>query len=41
MTTRAVALSPQCDLSSSVHGNDMAIEAQRAQLRLVVTASLT
>ena len=29
-------LSPQCGFSSTVHGNDIAVEAQRAKLRLVV-----
>jgi len=31
-----LALSPQCGFSSTVHGNNIAIEAQRAKLRLVV-----
>ncbi len=31
-----LALSPQCGFSSTVHGNDIAVEAQRDQLRLVV-----
>jgi 5-methyltetrahydropteroyltriglutamate--homocysteine methyltransferase len=31
-----LALSPQCGFSSTVHGNKIAIEAQRAKLRLVV-----
>ena len=31
-----LALSPQCGFSSTVHGNDIAVEAQRAKLRLVV-----
>jgi len=31
-----LALSPQCGFSSTVHGNDIALEAQRAKLRLVV-----
>jgi 5-methyltetrahydropteroyltriglutamate--homocysteine methyltransferase len=31
-----VALSPQCGFSSTVHGNNIAVEAQRAKLRLVV-----
>ena len=30
------ALSPQCGFSSTVHGNNIAVEAQRAKLRLVV-----
>jgi 5-methyltetrahydropteroyltriglutamate--homocysteine methyltransferase len=35
-----LALSPQCGFSSTVHGNNIAVEAQRAKLRLVVeTAS--
>jgi 5-methyltetrahydropteroyltriglutamate--homocysteine methyltransferase len=29
-------LSPQCGFSSTVHGNDLAVEAQSAKLRLVV-----
>ena len=31
-----LALSPQCGFSSTVHGNDIAVEAQRSKLRLVV-----
>ena len=31
-----LALSPQCGLPSTAHGNDIAVEAQRAKLRLVV-----
>ncbi len=31
-----LALSPQCGLPSTAHGNDIAVEAQRANLRLVV-----
>jgi 5-methyltetrahydropteroyltriglutamate--homocysteine methyltransferase len=31
-----LALSPQCGFSSTVHGNDIAMEAQAAKLRLVV-----
>jgi 5-methyltetrahydropteroyltriglutamate--homocysteine methyltransferase len=31
-----LALSPQCGFSSTVHGNVIAVEAQRAKLRLVV-----
>ena len=31
-----LALSPQCVFSSTVHGNDIAVEAQRAKLQLVV-----
>jgi hypothetical protein len=30
-----LALSPQCGFSSTVHGNNIAVEAQRAGLRLV------
>jgi len=30
-----LALSPQCGFSSTVHGNNIAVEAQRAKLRLV------
>ena len=30
------ALSPQCGFSSTMHGNDIAVEAQRAKLRLVI-----
>ena len=31
-----LALSPQCGFSSTVHGNDLAVEAQRTKLRLVI-----
>ncbi len=31
-----LALSPQCGFSSTVHGNDIAVEMQRAKLRLCV-----
>jgi 5-methyltetrahydropteroyltriglutamate--homocysteine methyltransferase len=31
-----LCLSPQCGFSSTVHGNDIAVEAQRAKLKLVV-----
>jgi 5-methyltetrahydropteroyltriglutamate--homocysteine methyltransferase len=31
-----LALSPHCGFSSTVHGNNIAVEAQRAKLRLVV-----
>jgi len=31
-----LALSPQCGFSSTVHGNNIAVEQQRAKLRLVV-----
>jgi 5-methyltetrahydropteroyltriglutamate--homocysteine methyltransferase len=31
-----LALSPQCGFSSTVHGNNIAMEAQKAKLRLVV-----
>jgi 5-methyltetrahydropteroyltriglutamate--homocysteine methyltransferase len=31
-----LALSPQCGFSSTVHGNDIAVESQRAKLRLVL-----
>jgi 5-methyltetrahydropteroyltriglutamate--homocysteine methyltransferase len=31
-----LALSPQCGFSSTVHGNNIAVEAQRNKLRLVV-----
>ncbi|MCF8211919.1 MAG: 5-methyltetrahydropteroyltriglutamate--homocysteine S-methyltransferase [Rhodoferax sp.] len=31
-----LALSPQCGFSSTVHGNDIAVQAQRDKLRLVV-----
>ena len=31
-----LALSPQCGFSSTVHGNDIAVDAQRAKLSLVV-----
>ena len=31
-----LCLSPQCGFSSTVHGNNIAVEAQRAKLRLIV-----
>ena len=31
-----LALSPQCGFSSTVHGNEIAVEAQRSKLRLVI-----
>ena len=31
-----LALSPQCGFSSTVHGNDIAVEAQKSKLRLVI-----
>ena len=31
-----LALSPQCGFSSTVHGNDIAVEAQKNKLRLVI-----
>jgi 5-methyltetrahydropteroyltriglutamate--homocysteine methyltransferase len=31
-----LCLSPQCGFSSTVHGNDIAVEAQRAKLQLIV-----
>jgi len=31
-----LALSPQCGFSSTVHGNDIAVEAQAAKIRLIV-----
>ena len=31
-----LCLSPQCGFSSTVHGNDIAVESQAAKLRLVV-----
>jgi 5-methyltetrahydropteroyltriglutamate--homocysteine methyltransferase len=31
-----LCLSPQCGFSSTVHGNNLSIDAQRAKLRLVV-----
>ena len=31
-----LCLSPQCGFSSTVHGNDSAVEVQRAKLRLIV-----
>ena len=34
-----LALSPQCGFSSTVHGNNIAVEAQRAKLRLVIETS--
>jgi len=35
-----LCLSPQCGFSSTVHGNNIAVEAQRAKLRLVVETAL-
>jgi 5-methyltetrahydropteroyltriglutamate--homocysteine methyltransferase len=31
-----LALSPQCGFSSTVHGNNIQVEAQRNKLRLVI-----
>jgi 5-methyltetrahydropteroyltriglutamate--homocysteine methyltransferase len=31
-----LALSPQCGFSSTVHGNNIAVEDQRSKLRLVI-----
>jgi len=31
-----LCLSPQCGFSSTVHGNDIAMESQAAKLRLVI-----
>lgn len=31
-----MALSPQCGFSSTVHGNDIAVEQQAANMRLVI-----
>jgi 5-methyltetrahydropteroyltriglutamate--homocysteine methyltransferase len=31
-----LALSPQCGFSSTVHGNNIAVQAQRNKLRLVI-----
>ena len=36
MPLEQMALSPQCGFSSTVHGNAIAVEAQRAKLALVV-----
>ncbi|RHW19234.1 5-methyltetrahydropteroyltriglutamate--homocysteine S-methyltransferase [Sphingomonas gilva] len=36
MPLEQMALSPQCGFSSTVHGNDIAIEQQAAKLRLVI-----
>lgn len=36
MPLEQMALSPQCGFSSTVHGNDIAVEAQAAKLRLVM-----
>ena len=33
---KGTPLFPQCGFSSTVHGNDIAVEAQRDKLRLVV-----
>jgi 5-methyltetrahydropteroyltriglutamate--homocysteine methyltransferase len=40
MPLAQMALSPQCGFSSTVHGNDIAIEAQAAKMRLVVETAL-
>ncbi len=34
-----LCLSPQCEFSSTVHGNDIAMEDQKAKLRLVVESA--
>jgi 5-methyltetrahydropteroyltriglutamate--homocysteine methyltransferase len=31
-----LAISPQCGFSSTVHGNDISIDAETAKLRLIV-----
>lgn len=31
-----LAISPQCGFSSTVHGNDISVEAETAKLRLIV-----
>src|SRR5215216_956436 len=36
MPVEQMALSPQCGFSSTVHGNDIAVEQQAAKLRLVI-----
>jgi 5-methyltetrahydropteroyltriglutamate--homocysteine methyltransferase len=36
MPLEQLCLSPQCGFSSTVHGNDIAVEAQAAKIRLVV-----
>jgi 5-methyltetrahydropteroyltriglutamate--homocysteine methyltransferase len=36
MPIEQMALSPQCGFSSTVHGNEIDVEAQAAKLRLVV-----
>ena len=36
MPLEQMALSPQCGFSSTVHGNAITVEAQRAKLALVV-----
>ena len=36
MPLEQMALSPQCGFSSTVHGNDIAVEQQRAKLQLVI-----
>ena len=33
-TMEQLALSPQCGFSGTAHGNDIAVEAQRAKLQL-------
>ena len=35
-TLEQLALSPQCGFSSTVHGNNIAMEVQRNKLRLVI-----
>jgi 5-methyltetrahydropteroyltriglutamate--homocysteine methyltransferase len=36
MPVDQMALSPQCGFSSTVHGNDIAVEQQAAKMRLVL-----
>ena len=36
MPVEQLCISPQCGFSSTVHGNAIAVEAQRAKLRLIV-----
>jgi 5-methyltetrahydropteroyltriglutamate--homocysteine methyltransferase len=31
-----LAISPQCGFSSTVHGNEISVEAETAKLRLIV-----
>ena len=36
MPLEQMALSPQCGFSSTVHGNDLTVEEEKAKIRLIV-----